>query len=126
MPEQEKSDKKEQLNNKEQPSIYCQAARFRMEAPARRAYDQAQELIFSSREHCDLSAYRFLLERVSHVVVLGEAPPEEIAQRLQTILATGEPTTLPEEIVRLLCARRAQASTLGPWVEGHYRPGRRL
>jgi hypothetical protein len=53
--------------------------------------------------------------------VLGEQPREDLEQRLQAILSTGEPASLPEEILRELQRRRAQATKLGPWVERHLR-----
>ena len=105
---------------------YHQAARFAGEEPAVQAYFAAQETIFAHAGDVDLSAYRFLLDRVSHVVVLGGPPPTELHDALRAILAAGEPATLPEEVLKLLHARRAQASRAGPWVEGHHRPGTRL
>jgi hypothetical protein len=41
-------------------------------------------------------------------------------------LAAGEPAVVPEDVLRLLNARRTAATQVGPWVEGHYRPGKRL
>jgi len=109
-----------------EPQPYSRAARFPGEQPAGRAYCQAQDAIYRAREEVDLSAYRFHLDRVWHVAVLGESPPAELDERLQQILAAGEPTDLPADILQQLLARRAQASQLGGWVEGHHRPGRRL
>ncbi len=36
------------------------------------------------------------------------------------------PTQLPEDILTMLDERRKQAQQIGPWVEGHYRPGKRV
>ncbi len=77
-----------------------QVARFPGEQPAGRAYFQAQRAIF--KVECDLSAYRFHLNRIWHVAVVGEQPPEKLAQQLTDILGAGEPTTLPPDI--LACA----------------------
>lgn len=119
MPSKEQSDRPESPK----PLPYYQAARFGRERLAKRAYFRAQESVFRAREDVDLSVYRFLLEHVSHVVVIGETPPAELDRRLRKILAAGESTSLPEDILHLLLQRRADASQHGPWVEGHYRPG---
>ena len=105
--------------------VYVRTARFSAEKPAGRAYRKAQDLLFRTPD-CELSAYRFHLDRIWHVAVLGDQPPEDLERRLQTILSRGLPASLPEEVLTQLRRRRAQATKLGPWVEGHHRPGRRL
>lgn len=105
---------------------YHQAARFASEALAETTYFAAQEVVFAHAGDVDLSAYRFQLNRVDHVVVLGNPPPTELHAQLRTVLATGEPAVLPEDVLKLLNARRTAATQVGPWVEGHYRPGRRI
>jgi hypothetical protein len=105
---------------------YHQAVRFAVEDLAEATYFAAQDVVFAHAGDVDLSAYRFQLNRVDHVVVVGEPPPTELHDALQTILATGEPAILPEEVLRLLQARRSAATKVAPWVEGHYRPGQRL
>jgi hypothetical protein len=107
------------------PSLYLQAARFRSERKAERAYFRAQEALYKAPE-CDLSAYRFLLDRISHVAVLGAPPAEELDRAIRRILAAGEPTALPGEVLTLLLQRRAEQIRLGPWVERHVRPGQPL
>lgn len=102
---------------------YYQASRYQNERPALAAYTRAQQVIYEHKAGVDLSAYRFLLNRLSHVAVVGEQPPEELEQQLTQILATGEPTTLPTAALKLLLERRALAQGISPWVEGHYRPG---
>jgi hypothetical protein len=119
MPQQEHEPSAENQS----PSLYLQAARFRSERKAERAYFRAQEALYKAPE-CDLSTYRFLLERISHVAVLGAPPPEELDRTIRRILAAGEPTTLPDEVVEALLKRRAQQIRLGPWVERHWRPGK--
>jgi hypothetical protein len=103
-----------------EPLPYFQAARFSGERPAGRAYARAQDLIY--QEPYDLSAYRFLLERSWHVAIVGEPPPAAIDRSLRRILAWGESTTLPDDILQQLWERRAQAIKLSPWVERHQRP----
>jgi hypothetical protein len=61
-----------------------------------------------------------------HVAVLGQEPPPELREELETILARGEPTDLPEEIFKTLASRRAEAIRPAPWTERHFRPGQRL
>jgi hypothetical protein len=101
---------------------FVRAARYVADAEALAAYTQAQETIFGN--DCDLSAYRIRYVNVPYVVVLGQVPPQEIGERLDGLLASGEPANLPQDILKTLSQRRAQAQRLGPWVEGHYRPGR--
>ena len=111
--------------SKQDPTPYYRAARFHGEKPAGRAYNQAQETIFTAPD-CELSAYRFHLDRVWHVAVVGEQPPEDLERQLRRILSRGEPVALPEALLRMLKQRRVQATRLGPWIEGHYRPGQDL
>ena len=104
---------------------YYRAARFATERAAGQAYFAVQDAIFTAEE-CDLSAYRLQLNRVSHVAVLGEPPPEELDQTLAALLAAGEATALPAEVLKLLAQRRRQATRDSAWHECHYRPGKRL
>ena len=101
---------------------YCQAAWYADEPGSSEAYFQAQEALFVT--NFELSAYRFQLDQVWHVAVLGDSPPAELDQTVQGILARGEPATLPAHILMALNQRRIQARKLGPWVERHYRPGK--
>ena len=104
---------------------YIRAARFASEPPAGQAYVALQQAIFTAAPN-DLSAYRFQLDGVYHVAVVGVRPPPALEERLTAILAAGEPTELPPAVQQALLARRAQVTPHGPWWEGHYRPGRRL
>lgn len=101
---------------------YSQTARYPADEPARRAYQATQDTIHDERARCDLSTYRFLLDRVWHVAVLGSPPPEPVDLRLRAILSSGEPVELPREVLGALTARREQARRFGPWVERHERP----
>jgi hypothetical protein len=124
-PEGDPSQHRPEGKPEQEPVPYYHAARFRNERPARHAYFQAQEILFTTPD-ADLSAYRFLLRQIWHVAVLGEPPPEDLAKKLQTAFAGGEPTTLPPDILKLLAQRREQANQQAPWVERHYRPGQNL
>ncbi len=108
-----------------EPVSYHRTARFTGEQPAGTAYVAAQHAIFAGPSN-DLSAYRFQLNHVFHVAVLGETPPAALDRQLTQILATGEPADLPPDILRALSERRQQAIRRGPWSEGHYRPGKPL
>ena len=104
---------------------YHRTARFADEPSACLAYGAAQDAIFEGPPN-DLSAYRFQLNTVYHVTVLGAPPPVDLDQQLAEILSTGEPATLPLEVLAALAERRRQMRRRGGWTEGHYRPGRRL
>ena len=95
---------------------------FGSDQVALQAYSKAQGILLGT--DCDLSAYRIRYENVPHVVVLGLRPPAEIDERLTETLAAGKTAELPQHIVTTLSQRRMQAKRVGPWVEGHYRPGR--
>ena len=112
---------------------YSQVARFGSEVAAGRAFQHLRWRLFE-REDADLSVYRFQFRPaetpeaplVSHVAVLGQTPPADLAAQLQQVLAAGEPVELPVDALTALAQRRHEAARHGHWVEGHYRPGRRL
>jgi hypothetical protein len=106
------------------PAPYLRVAAFADDRTAGRVYARVQDTIFATP--CDLSAYRFLLDQVSHVAVLGAPPPPDLDDALAQLLATGTSATLPSAVHQALTARRQQMGRRGPWSEGHYRPGRRL
>jgi hypothetical protein len=105
-------------------SLHTARPRYEDERLAGDAYFQAQEAIFNT-DH-ELSAYRLKLEEIFYVAVLGDTPPEDFDQTIRAILAAGEPASLPPHILAYLNQRRLQARKLGPWVEGHYRPGKQV
>ena len=124
-PEQENQPNQQEGKPEQEPIPYYKAARFKAEQIAGEAYFQAQAAIFDTPE-CDLSVYRFHIKRIYHLAVLGDHPSEDLEQKLQEILSTGEPVSLPPNILKLLAERRSQAIKKGPWVERHYRPGQNL
>ena len=69
------------------PVPYHRTARFADEIVARRAYAAVQDTLFATS--CDVSAYRFLLDQIPHVAVLGSPPPDDLDERLQSLLAVG-------------------------------------
>jgi len=105
-----------------QPEPFILAARFLNEPTARHAYFGVQEIVFRS-PLTELSVYRFQLRQAYHVALLGEKPSVPLEQRLRRLLSIGEFTTLPDAVLSILFDRRATASSLGGWAEGHYRPG---
>ena len=114
----------EEPSKEHEPQPYYQAARFSSEQVAGKAYFLAQRLIYQA--DCDLSSYRFQLQSIYHVAVLGEQPPDELHHRLANILSGGDIVSLPAEIIKVLQERRAQATKVSPWLERHYRPGKCL
>jgi hypothetical protein len=108
--------------NKEKHQQFIRAASYEQERLAARAYFEVQAVVF--KNDCDLSVYRFKLRQVSHVAVLGTTPSPDLQGNIETIMAAGTPATLPSDIAATLFERRSQAKKIGPWVEGHYRPGR--
>lgn len=100
---------------------FHETARFSGEEPAGQAYEQAQEALYSGPAN-DLSTYRLILDQAWHVTVIGDPPPMGLREQLDTILSTGEPATLPDELLRTLQERRRQAIRRGPWTERHVRP----
>ncbi len=112
----------EHQRHEAEPFPYRRVVRFAGEQPAGEAYRAAQDAIYA-RPDSDLSVYRLQLDRIWHVAALGEAPPADLGQTLEAILATGEPTELPRGVWLALAERRAQAIQRGPWVERHHRPG---
>jgi len=123
--EQEQSQQRDDARQDLDQQPYYQAACFPNERRAGRAYFRAQRTIYDS-PRCDLSVFRFQLARVYHVAVLGAPPLPDLEGRLRSILSAGVPATLPAEVIAMLQGRRAEAAQLGPWVEGHYRPGEHL
>jgi hypothetical protein len=110
--------------SKHEGSPYCLAAKFSSERAAGRVYFQVQKLI--DNPDADLSAYRLQLQGVWHVAVVGDAPDNGLAEQLEKRIAAGEPVELPSDALDFLIQRRAEQIKHGPWVERHYRPGRRF
>lgn len=78
-------------------------------------------------EASNLSAYRLQLNKAWHVAVIGEQPSPETDAALAEILSEGQLVELPSQALRFLEARRRQTITTGTvWMEGHYRPGKKL
>src|SRR5687768_3110643 len=84
----------------EAESQYFTATRYRADAQALAAYNEAQKLIFAN--DCDLSAFRIRFKDVPHVVVLGALPTPEVDKSLGEVLRDGEPAALPRDIVSTL------------------------
>jgi hypothetical protein len=124
MPERQKGRDPNQYRSKLLPA-YHQAARYPDEHASEGPYDQAQQAIYETP--CDLSAYRLMLsrERIWHVAVLGDAPPEQLHRRITEILSTGEPVSLSDDNLIALNERRKRQTKHGEWVEGHYKTRRR-
>jgi hypothetical protein len=110
------------VSGEEQSSRYHRAAKFPGEKEAGAVYFRLQRLI--DTPDADLSAYRFRIQGVWHVAVVGDAPAKELADELEKWLSAGESVDLSEDALEFLFRRRAEQIKHGPWVERHYRPGR--
>ena len=104
---------------------YALTVRLRRVQAAKCVYDQIQQVLYEAEES-DLSTYNLQLNGVLFVAVVGEPPPADLHERLRQILTIGTAETLPEEVLVMLQRRREQEQRKGPWVEHHYRPGKRL
>lgn len=103
-----------------EPRAFVQSAQFADAESAGHVYAALQQAIFDSQS--ELSCFRLQLNTAWHAVVLGESPPRELAGQIETLLAQGEPATLPDEVLSYLQLRRAEAIASGsPWTERHYR-----
>jgi len=112
------------------PEPYALTARYADDRSSEQPYYETQQLIFENQQ-LDLSAFRLQLRRLDapdvdwFVAIVGTRPASDVDSHFRRILSTGELVNLPEDIQAALFERRAALSTLGPWVEGHYGPGRR-
>ena len=111
--------------NEQEFNPYYLASRFNSDRTSGRVYFQAQELIFNAPDS-ELSAFRFQIDRIYHVAVVGDKPQPELEDRLTNLLSAGESVTLSTMVLKLLVARRQQQIKHGPWIERHYRPGQQL
>jgi len=103
---------------------YLRIVRFKRDAAAKRVYTAIQEAIRSTE--CDLSVYNLRFNGEPTVVVLGDAPPQELGERLQRMLAAGTPAELPPEVIVMLTERSVEERRKALWSEGHYDTGKRL
>lgn len=102
-----------------QLNTYVVFSRFDNEVEAGRVYRHVQETVFDAK--CDLSVYRLQLDSIWYVAAIGERPPSDVDREIRDQLSQGELTRLPNTVLSALLERRAQATRIGPWVEGHHR-----
>lgn len=107
-------DKEPPLDKELFDNTYYLASRFSGERPAGRAYFQAQEFIFSHSADLDLSVYRFQIDRIYHVAVLGIKPPHDAEDKIKSILSAGEYVQLPSILLKVLIVRRLQQTKNAP------------
>jgi hypothetical protein len=101
---------------------YYQAARFPNKRAAGVVYSVVQDILYQDVD-CDLSAFRLKHEGTWYVVVIGEKPSDSLHIAIEALLTNGVLGSLPENLLRYLQGRRAQATQLGSWVEAHYEEG---
>src|SRR5438876_3670291 len=95
---------------------YYFAATFPNESLSKQAGDAIKEIIKHAEQ---LSYYRFLLEKVWHVVVIGDWPTQDAHQQIVTWLNTGTMTYIPFELLMGLFNRRLEEIQKGDWREHH-------
>ena len=98
---------------------YYQAARFPHKKTAGAVYSVVQDILYRDVD-CDLSAFRLKHEGTWYVVVIGEKPSDSLHRAIEALLTNGVLGSLPENLLNYLQDRRAHATQLGSWVEGHY------
>jgi hypothetical protein len=87
--------------------IFSIAFRFADFDEAGRAYETARDLIFGA--DLNASAYRVVLNGVTHIVIVGEdVPYPRLQGALPEICEKGELADVPDEVVLTLALRRAQ------------------
>ncbi len=104
--------------------VYVCIVRFRRDTAAKRVYTAAQEAIRNAA--CDLSVYNLRFNGEPTVVVVGDAPPADLDERLRITLSAGTPADLPPDVIAMLTQRSIAERRKAPWSEGHYDPGKRL
>jgi hypothetical protein len=103
---------------------YLRIVRFRRDAAAKRVYTQVQEAIRNAE--CDVSVYNLRFNGEPIVIVLGDAPPADLDERLRKMLSAGTPADLPPDVITMLTQRSIEERRKALWSEGHYGPGKRL
>ena len=114
----------------EMPFIH--ASRFAQKTTSIEVYDKLESM---NRENKDtyVSVYRLYQNwqeaessnKPWFVIILGETPPEPLAKEMLQTLRRGEITMVPDDVIALLAARRAEltetyAETEDVYVERHY------
>jgi hypothetical protein len=98
---------------------YYQAARFPNKRAAGAVYSVVQDILYRDVD-CDLSTFRLKHEGTWYVDVIGEKPLDSLHRAIEALLTNGVLGNLPENLLNYLQDRRAHATQLGSWVEGHY------
>lgn len=97
-------------------NIWLLAYRYPDMHAAGRAYATARDIVFS--EDIDASAYRVQINRVPHVVVLGEGPlSPDLRRRFETACEAGEAAELPADVHAALVTRRLEGRIPGAFWE---------
>jgi hypothetical protein len=133
MPERPRGRDPNRHNNPEkkpQLPAFARAVYYPDERTSEQPYDQTKALIHD--HNCNLSAFRVLrnIEQdfLWHIALIGDTPPPQLLPLLDQTLATGKVTTLTDEELMLLYARRLEltANDTTGWVEKSHRKRRRI
>jgi transposase InsO family protein len=75
----------------------------------------------SAPRNAILSTFRLRLNQVWHVALPGQAPPENLDRSLRRFLATGEPASLPDDLLQELFHNwQHRHSSLGMLTPGEF------
>lgn len=102
---------------------YVRAASFRREVSAKAAYYRIQELLRNRADDCSFSVYNSLLNGVRVVTVIGNTPPVDVQNQIQSALSKGTEFQLPDDVRVVLGARSLETRRRTIWAEGHYGKG---
>lgn len=100
----------------ERDEIWVLAYRYPDMDAAGNAFERARDIVF--REDIDASAYRVRINRVPHVVVVGDGPlTPELRRRFEAAFSGGEPVDLGADARAVLVNRRAEGRIPGAFWE---------
>lgn len=91
-------------------SSYHLVNKFSSEGDAQEACDRVSEYLTSLREtdnQVDLFTRPFQRNSGWHVIVSGIRPDRRVEERIEQYLSSGEPTSLPPDILAILLHREA-------------------
>lgn len=99
------------LERKENKNIYLRAVWFWENAKQNSlaVYKQLHGAVSSPEHNINTSIYRFQFG-FWHVVILGEAPSEELQEKIEVILSQGNEASLPWQVIDILRMRYKRAS----------------
>ncbi len=97
----------------QQPGGWVLAFRFGSADTARATYEIVRDAVLT--DDADASVFRFTLDGMSHVTLVGETPPplQKIEQAESLMARAGVPATLPGQVLGQLLERRKAFKSTG-------------